>query len=272
MTNTEVTGGASGASVAVTPTAAVTVAVNTTTARIGDEETGLNLTGAYSSKAEQDSSTATTATGQTQGDNVAVGASLALTTAVDTVTSSVERDIAATGGVTVEAESKAVSSASATASVKGGEKADDEEDSSPRETVDKAGGPRNKAKEKVSDGQAQEKLNAAGTEQPKAETSEGGVSVAAAVGVNVGVASTAAAIGRDTRINSGGALEVSSRTETDTTARADGRQVDGSNTDAGGGAAVALNAGVSTNTATIGTMPTSPATVQLWRRSISRMG
>lgn len=253
VTNTEVTGGASGASVAVTPTAAVTVAVNTTTARIGDEETGLNLTGAYSSKAEQDSSTATTATGQTQGDNVAVGASLALTTAVDTVTSSVERDIAATGGVTVEAESKAVSSASATASVKGGEKADDEEDSSPRETVDeKLAAQGNKAKEKVSDGQAQEKLNAAGTEQPKAETSEGGVSVAAAVGVNVGVASTAAAIGRDTRINSGGALEVSSRNETDTTAMADGSQVDGSNTDAGVGAAVALNAGVSTNTATIG--------------------
>ncbi|MBU0751361.1 MAG: leukotoxin LktA family filamentous adhesin [Gammaproteobacteria bacterium] len=118
----DVTGGAAGADVSVTPVVAATVAVNTTTARLGTGSQ-LNLLGAYTSSAEQTSSSATTATGQTQGNNVAVGASIALNNATDTVTAEIDRDIAAGGDVEVAAKSIAMSSATATASVAGGEKA-----------------------------------------------------------------------------------------------------------------------------------------------------
>ncbi len=120
---TDVTGGAAGADVSVTPVVAVTVAVNTTTARLGTGSQ-LNLLGAYTSSAEQTSSSTTTATGQTQGNNVAVGASIALNNATDTVTAGSDRDIAASGDIEVAAKSIAMSSATATASVAGGEKFD----------------------------------------------------------------------------------------------------------------------------------------------------
>ena len=76
-------------------------------------------------------------------------------------------------------------------------------------------------------------------------TESGGVSVAAAIGVNVGVATTTATIGKGRKIaSSNGALKVASSNETDTAAKADGSQVDGGKTDVGVGAAVALNVGV----------------------------
>ena len=58
----------------MTPLAAVTVAVNTTTARLGESTTGVGISGAYSSKADHKASATTTATGQTEGSSVAVGA------------------------------------------------------------------------------------------------------------------------------------------------------------------------------------------------------
>ncbi|MDR3416351.1 MAG: hypothetical protein P4L83_09205, partial [Nevskia sp.] len=70
---TTVTGGAAGAQVTVTPLVAVSVAVDSTTALLG---TGadVSLAGPYSSTASQNASVTTTATGTTQGSNVAVGA------------------------------------------------------------------------------------------------------------------------------------------------------------------------------------------------------
>ena len=94
----------------MTPLVAVSLAVNTTSARLGEAkpgDVGLGLSGAYSSTAKQTSTTSTEATGQTQGSSVAVGASIALTTVTDTVTADVERDIAAGKGVSLAAESSA---------------------------------------------------------------------------------------------------------------------------------------------------------------------
>lgn len=117
---TDVTGGAAGAAVSVTPLAAVTVMVNTTTARLGESPVETTLSGKFSSTADHTSSTKTTVTGQDGRQlHVAVGVSLGLTSAVDTVTADVERDINATNGVEVNAKSTAISSATATASVKG---------------------------------------------------------------------------------------------------------------------------------------------------------
>ena len=72
-------------------------------------------------------------------------------------------------------------------------------------------------------------------------------------GVNVGIATTTAKVGKGRTIASaGGALKVQSTNQTDASAKADGSQVDPGNTDVGVGAAVALNVGISTNTAVVG--------------------
>ncbi|MFZ2267304.1 MAG: leukotoxin LktA family filamentous adhesin [Azonexus sp.] len=274
-TSSEATGGASGAQVAVTPVVAVALAVNTTSARLGESTTGLGLSGAYSSKAEQSSTTTSKASGQTQGDKVAVGASISLTIATDTVTADVERNITAADGVSVAAKSTAKSSSTATASATGGAKAksdgsagstDTSTPDAPGKSVDeqvttqgdaaKAAGQKNAdtaPKTSATGGDAGSKLNDKPQPTPKAETSEGGVTVAAAAGINIGVATTTAKVGKGRRItSSSGALQVSSSNETDTSAKADGSQVDGGNTKVGVGAAVALNVGVSTNQAVLG--------------------
>ena len=270
---TNVTGGASGAQVSVTPLVAATVAVNTTTARLGDAATDIGLTGKYSSTADQTSSAATTATGQTQGNSVAVGASIGLTVATDTVVAEIDRDVTAANGVEVGAKSVAKSSTSATASVKGGEKAKDDGTApapgggsgsgqsvdqkvagqqSKATTAGKATAAKAPATTPAGGSTASTKLDTNKPAPPKAETSEGGVSVAAAVGVNVGVATTVAKVSKGRTItSSNGALKVTSANETDTSAKADGSQVDPGNTDVGIGAAVALNAGISTNVAVV---------------------
>ncbi len=305
---TAATGGAAGDKVAVTPVAAVTVAVNTTNAHLGTGNL-LDLTGNYTSIAEQKSTTSSTATGQTIGDKVAVGASIALTTATDTVTADIERDVTADGTFSVSAESVAKTTTSATASVKGGEKAKSDgkppADASGKEkTVDeKVKDQGDSAKTVGSDTTGSDttkkpssaldlikdlaakvgltgKANAASTasdtaakpaastpsttdtaakietadtatEKPKAETSEGGVSVAAAAGINVAVTTTGATIGSGRKITSGGASTVSSTTNVDGSASADGSQVSNAQANVGVGAAVALNTAVVTNKAVI---------------------
>jgi filamentous hemagglutinin family protein len=259
--NTSVTGGAAGGNVAVTPVVAVTAAVNSTTARLGTGSR-IDLSGAYTSLADHAGTSTTTATGQTQGDNVAVGASIAITSASDTVMAEIDRDITAVGDVEVEAKSTSKSNATSTASVKGGEKANADgtpsggSNGAPGQTVDqKVAAQSNAAKDmggKTGGSSVGNKLNANTQTPPKAETSEGGVSVAAAVGVNVGSSTTTAKVGKGSAITSSGALKVTSTNETDTAARADGSQVDSSGSaNVGVGAAVALNVGVATTTSIV---------------------
>ncbi|OGB31539.1 MAG: hypothetical protein A3I16_04050, partial [Burkholderiales bacterium RIFCSPLOWO2_02_FULL_66_35] len=273
---TDVTGGAAGAGIAVTPLVAVSIGDNTTIARLGDNAAGLNLTGAYSSEANQSSEQTTVATGQTQGNDVSVGVSLALGIANDTVIASVERNVSADDGVSVGATSVARSDTSATASVAGGQEADDNGDApaeaggAPGKSVDeqvaaqgdsakdkgKATADKAPAAPETSGGKTGKKLdkttNPTGDEAPKAETSEGGVSVAAAVGINVASSETRASIGAGRSITStGGALSVTSKAETDAAAKADGSQTDAGGTNVGIGAAVAVNAATATNTAIV---------------------
>ena len=285
---TEVTGGAGGARIAVTPVAAVTVGINTTMARVGTGA-ALNLSGSYASLAEQSTEQTTVATGQTQGNQVAIGASLGLGVAEDTVVASVERNLTATGDIDVTAASTSKSDTSATASVKGGQTADENDeptnaDGSDSQTVDEqVQGQGDSAKDtgkKTADTSGQTdaggKLDASkGKAPPKAETSQGGVSVAAAIGVNVADNSVSASVARGVTINStGGALNVGSTAETDAQSKADGSQVDAGSSSGGGGtgggtgggsgggsgggtsvgvgAAVALNLATTSNTATVG--------------------
>ncbi|MDR3673689.1 MAG: hypothetical protein P4L36_22790 [Holophaga sp.] len=249
---TTVTGGAAGAKVTVTPLVAVSVAVDSTTADLGTG-TGVSLDGAYTSTATQTGAVTTKATGTTQGNSVAVGASLALTTAIDTVSASVNRNLTTTGsdnGITVAAVSTSSSTTSATASVAGGAAEGSDGKSSSGQDVDtqvKTQG--DKAKASGADAAATSKTTGSTTETPSASTSDGKVTVAAAIGVNVGVASTKAEVGSGATLTSAGKLTVASSAQTGAQATADGSQT--GNTAVGVGAAVALNVGTTSNQALI---------------------
>ena len=88
------------------------------------------------------------------------------------------------------------------------------------------------------------------TTAPSAETSGGGVSVAAAVGVNLAFSSAQAYIPDSGTITAGGLLTLSSSNNTDATAKADGSATGSSSV--GIGAAVALNVPILKNEAYIG--------------------
>ncbi len=255
--DTTVEGGASGSKVSITPLAAVTVAVNTTTARLGsgsvtDVDT-LNVS------ATNKSAVSTEAKGQTAGDNIAIGASLGLTTAVDTVTATTERDITATGKVAFNAESVASSSTTATASATGGKKADENGDAETGGSVDEQIASQKSASNNAAaaggdsaTGELAKADDKTADNKPKAETKEGGVSVAAGIAANVGVNTTEASIGVGRTISSsGGEVALTTINQNDTSAIVDGSQVDGGSTNVGVGAAVALNVGATTNTAVV---------------------
>ncbi|MCP5145111.1 MAG: leukotoxin LktA family filamentous adhesin [Gammaproteobacteria bacterium] len=258
-TQTEVEGGAAGATIAVTPVAAATVAVNYTSARLGNGAAQI-AGGDFSANAIHNASTTTTSAGATSGDTVAVGTTLAVNVATDTVLATIARDLNAGGAIDVAADSTATSSVSATASVAGGAEADENDNptsgdaNTPGKTVDQqVTAQRSDATRKGSaaDQSVADGLNNGTSEDPKAETSEGGVSVAAAVGVNVGVATTIASIAPDVDIVGGGQFTLLSSAATDASATADGTQSNSGGTRVGVGAAVALNVGVSTNLAII---------------------
>jgi hypothetical protein len=250
LMGTTVTGGAAGASVAVTPVAAVSVGINDTTARLGTG-TALNLGGSYNSQAEQNSAQTTSATGQTEGSSVAVGASIAVGIAEDTVSASIDRNLTAADEIGVAAVGTSKSDTSAVAGVKGGKEADASGEAPAGESVDEqvaalGDAAKDSGKVTADKGGAGSKLdtstteNQTGNQAGKAETSEGAVSVAAAVGVNVASSETTASIGQGVIISSNtGALSVTSTAESDASAKADGSQIDAGGTDVGVGAAVA---------------------------------
>ncbi|MCY7309039.1 MAG: leukotoxin LktA family filamentous adhesin, partial [Rhodoferax sp.] len=254
--DTKVEGGAAGASVAVTPVVAVSIALNATTARLGTSATALDAAGAYTSRATHRNTVSTEAKGQTAGSKVSVGASLALTVATDEVKAEVERNVDATGAFTLESQSQSRSSTTASASVAGGKEADandqpaagsktaDQQMSDQKASARKTGG--------ANDADSKAKLDADSSSSPTAQTSQGGVSVAAAIAVNVGSNRSSASVGRGRMVTSGGQVRVASAGETDAAAVADGSQTDSGGTTVGVGAAVALNVANATNRATIG--------------------
>jgi len=249
---TDATGGAAGG-VAVTPLAALSISVNETRAQLGSGSEVVIGDG-LTAEAEQKSSVTTTATGQTEGSNVAVGASLGLTVAVDTVTATTGRDIAAgTGDVSFTAKSDVSSGTKATASVSGGKPADENGEAAPGEDVNSQVA----SQRSFASSQSSEAADGtSGADTPTADTDDSGgsVSVAAAIGVNVGVSNTTAYIPEDRSVSStGGELNLTTVATTDASAVAEGKQVDSTGgTAVGVGAAVALNVGVANNTAYIG--------------------
>ena len=245
-TVTSTAGGAAAGGSGVGIGGAISIAVlNTDTKADIGSGTGLTLTGDFSATATHTGTTATKADAAASGGAAAVGIALGLNVVNDSTLSTTNRTITAAGDVTFAAHASAATSSEATASAAGAEE-------------EKSGTPDNGVDQQIGNqkGLADKKATETGTkgtgttETPKAETSGGGVSVAAAVGVNLASSTARAYIPDSGTITAGGTLTLSSSNNSDATAKADGSATGSSSV--GIGAAVAINVPILKNEAYIG--------------------
>lgn len=233
---TEAEAGSEGG-VSVTPVAAVSVIDNLTIARLGTGD-GLNLDGNVTVQATHDSQNTTTAKGSSKGDKAAVGIAVAVSVANDSALATTERDITADGSMRFASLMSQSSTTSATASAKGGkeEKKTGAADDTPDDGVDK------EVSKQASFGQTKQRdTSTTKTKTPEsAQTSEGKVSVAAAVGVTASDVSSEASIADGVTIVAGQAVTVEASGNTNAKTTADGSAA-GSTAMVGIGAGVAIN-------------------------------
>ncbi|MBV1719790.1 MAG: hypothetical protein KMY51_07260 [Desulfomicrobium sp.] len=230
---------------------AISIAVlNTDTKAYIGSGSALTLGGDLSASATHRGVVVTKADGAASGGSAAVGIALGLNVVDDSAVATTQREIDAAGDVSFTALNSMTSTAVAKASAKGAE-GEKEDGSTPTNGVDQQVGDQR--------GLADKKATEAGTkgsgttETPKAETSDGGVSVAAAVGVNITLSESKAYLPDNNTVSAGGTLTLSASNNTDATSKADGSAVDPNNTSVGIGAAVALNYTDIQNKASIGT-------------------
>ncbi|WP_245470225.1 hypothetical protein, partial [Mesorhizobium sp. M2C.T.Ca.TU.002.02.1.1] len=235
-------GGAAGGT-AVTPVVATTVALNDTTADIL-AGSALTVTGDLTVTAEHDNEAASTANGAAKGTNAAIGASLALTIAQDSLLAGLARSVTAGGAVLIAATSRAASRADSKASATGAKQEGDNGNTTTQSQTDTQVAGANNA----SGGKA----NATA---PGTSTSAGPLSVAAAIGINIAQDTASRAViggvaGTPITVAAQGGVTVRSLANHDAAATADGKSVTTSNATAIG-AAVAVNASDSQNHALI---------------------
>ncbi|HLX80288.1 MAG TPA: leukotoxin LktA family filamentous adhesin, partial [Burkholderiales bacterium] len=252
--------------VSITPSVAISLANNSTTAQIGASTTALTLTGDLQVEADQTSTTSTIAKGSSQGAKAAIGAAVAVALVDDEVTATTSRAIVASGAGNVSflAHGASASSTSATASAVGGNTDDSagtsKEDASVDDKVSKQAdfGKTTQASNNVGDSKQQASTADSDSSKPSASSSEGKISVAAAVAVNLQTSSATATVPDSGSITAAGLLKLSSSNNTDGTALTDGSAV-GSTTTVGIGAGVSVNLVKSANEASIGTNATVSA-------------
>jgi hypothetical protein len=238
--------------ISITPALALSLINNTTTARLGAGAT-LVAGGAVSLTAMQQSSITTKASGKAAGANVAIGAALAIAVIDDVVLSTTARSVNAGGDVTFVAMGASLSELTAEASAVGAAEEEEEEGGAGGESDvnSQVTGQIGSAADKQeasgvgSDDQRQATSDQAADEEGRsAETSEGGVSVAAAIVVNVQGASVTAGVPDGVSITSGGSLTIRAAGNTDGQLTADGSAVgedEEAQSSVGIGAAVAVN-------------------------------
>ena len=252
--------GAAGGDVGIVPSVAITLSNITTHAFVDASATALSLGGAFSASADQSASALSSAAGDAQGADAAVGVALGLTIANHFAEAWTDRDISATGDVSITTTQSSDSAGDASASAAGAP-----EDSSPSGTpadsstsgvTQQVNGQRGFADQLSLDNGGSGDGGA--EETPNAETEEGGVSVAAAVGINIAKTISRASLGDGVAIaTTGGAFTLSTKADTDAAAGADGSAVTPESGDASIGVGVAvnyarvINAAVIPSTATI---------------------
>jgi hypothetical protein len=239
-------GGAAGGT-AVTPLVAMTVAQNDTSAEIM-AGSALTIGGDLSIDASHDNEAASLAKGATEASSAAIGASLALTIAEDTLSADLARDLSAGGAVMLAATSMAASRSDAQASAAGA--AQDDEDSTDDDT-----GVQDQSNAQVDYANSRTDGGTNSSSAPDSATSSGPVSVAAAIAINIAQDSASRATlggeaGTPISVAAQGGLSVRSAANHDAAANADGSAVT-SDDGISIGAAVAVNASDSQNHALI---------------------
>ncbi|MCO6458771.1 MAG: hypothetical protein J5I93_25985, partial [Pirellulaceae bacterium] len=252
QTLTEAVGGTAGG-VAITPVVAISLVDNDVAARVGSSTTAVTASGNVSLNAWHTAGTWTSAAGDAEGTNAAIGAALALAVPRDTVTAALHRDLQADGAVSLTSSSHTWSDGYAWASARGAAGDDGITGSSDDAGVNDQVDAQRSFVDGVATGNSLEDTGAAST--PSAETSDGTVSVAAAVSVNIVTTQAWSQIADNVSVVAGGQLSVLARHNADALSNADGQATNGK---VGIGAAVALNRFDLTNVASIG----SGATIQ----------
>ncbi len=247
--------------VSITPALALSMVNNTTTARLGSGGTQ-TVAGAVTVRAAQTSSITTEASGKAAGSDAAIGAALALALVDDRALATTARNVTAGGAVSFVAAGASLSSLKAEASAKGAAAAEDDGTATDGGDVDTTAtgaltsGADRQAASGVGDAdqQAATSATAADEDGRSASTSEGKVSVAAAVGINVQTSQVDASIPDNVVISAGGVLTLAALNNTDGKIEALGDAVgeDGATSEVGIGAAVAVNVVKTRNTAVLG--------------------
>ena len=254
--------------VSLTPVLALSLVNNTTTARLGSGNT-MATTGAVSVSAAQTAATTTTSKAGATGAKAAIGVSLALAIVDDRVVATTARNVSTTGAassVTFSALGASSSTLKSTATAAGAKEGTDAQaaPTSTDKSVDKTATQKlTSASTKQSDAKVGSTAQrAATTNEAKnnesgrsAKTSEGKLSAAAAVAVNVQKSDVTAVTPAGVDIDAGGSFNVTSANNTNGSASSDGSAVKGttgSQSAVGIGVAVSVNVINATNTAAIG--------------------
>ena len=260
--STNADSGSSGGSLSISPGVAISVVTNTTDAEVGAPDAAkdtLQVGGAFSATATH-TGTASTSTGANAGagGDFSAGVSIALGFVTDLTTATTGRSINAQGGgVTFEADGSAASLVSSSASADGGPSGSsstvDNQNSQQRSYADSMGTITDSSGKPVSAGNT--KSDAA---TPSAQTSDGSVTVAAAVAVNIVDTEALATIPGGLSITAAGPLVVNANNDTGNIANvvygdtANAWGTDAGEAKVGIGAAVGLNLVKDSTEATIG--------------------
>jgi hypothetical protein len=248
MMDTEARGGSAGG-IALTPVVAVSIALNDTVAEVAPGGSALVMDGNLSLEAEHSSHTDTLAAGDAKGDNAALGAALAFTSALDNSFARLQRDVTSTGGaVTLAARGAAATRSKSKASAAGAGQDDAGDSSDDNQVNEQVDAQRTMAEGRSEGGTGNEATPVAETSDNDGDGSNDSVSVAAAISINIAESNSMATIADGVKVDADGMLSMESKSNADSVAIADGSSSEGT---LGIGAAVALNVAKTINEASL---------------------
>ncbi|MBX3093015.1 MAG: hypothetical protein KF680_00510, partial [Cryobacterium sp.] len=228
--------------VAVTPAVAITLSNVSTSARIGTSTATLVVLRDLVLTADQNASASAIAGASATAGQAAIGVGLALTIAPHGALATLARNATALRDILLTAVSMSAASASATASAAGSPPESgtpETPDSEGRTGVDKQVATQQSHADKVAGDNGV--ANSGGADAPAAETSDGAVAVAAAVGVVISTITVEAGVTADvTLLVAGSTVELASSANADAASSADGSATNGGTAAIGAGVAITL--------------------------------
>ena len=219
---------ATGAGTAATPVAAITVSLSETEAGVGTG--GLLEAGSITATATRTGDTLTDAEGSAADGSTTVGVAFALTIAEDSATATLGRSATTTGDIALTAEGESATRAAAKAGAAGAQQAaggatGNEVDAQNQQQQTYAN---NQSAARGGQGSSQ-------TQAPSSDTGQGGMAVAAAVGLNIQTGTVGATIADAVTAVAGGDISLTARSNRDSHARGDGSASIGQGTAVGVG-------------------------------------